>query len=103
MYVDMKRMETLVMNSHLDWTMVRSSGLFDTSAITDYQMAETHIRGHFTSRADLADCMLQQLTNDQYLDKVVAVATVSEQPKMLQMIMKEAFHKEPNYSVSASR
>src|SRR6266853_4945191 len=35
MYADMRRMETLVMNSHLDWTIVRSNGLFETEAVTD--------------------------------------------------------------------
>ena len=89
-YADMRRMETLVMNSHLDWTIVRPSGLFETEAITDYQVAEAHIRGQFTSRADLADCMLQQLTTDQYLHKVVAVATFSVQPSMLKLIAREA-------------
>src|SRR3989440_3251143 len=37
LYADMKRMETLVMNSHLDWTIVRPSGLFETRAGTAYQ------------------------------------------------------------------
>lgn len=96
MYEDMYRMETLMMNSHLDWTIVRPSGLFETAGVTDYQMAETSIRGTYTSRADLADCILKQLTIDQYLHKAVAVVTVAEQPKMLQMIMKEAFQKRPS-------
>jgi hypothetical protein len=38
MYADQKRMETLVMNSHLDWTIVRPSGLFETEAVTDYRV-----------------------------------------------------------------
>jgi Putative NADH-flavin reductase len=94
-YADMKRMETLVKNSHLDWTIIRPSGLFETPAVTNYQVAEEHIRGKFTSRTDLADCMLQQLTTDQYLHKVAAIATFAVQPSMLQLIMKEAF-KKPN-------
>jgi putative NADH-flavin reductase len=90
LYEDMLRMETMVMNSDLDWTIVRSSGLFETPAVTDYQMAEAFINGRFTSRADLANCMLRQLGSDQYVRKVVAVATVSVQPSMVQLIMKEA-------------
>jgi putative NADH-flavin reductase len=39
MYADMQRMETLVRNSHLDWIIVRPSGLFETSAVTHYQEA----------------------------------------------------------------
>src|SRR5437016_10484133 len=63
-YADMKQMETLLMKSELDWTVVRASGLFETPAVTDYQAAEDHIIGQFTSRADLADCMLKQLATD---------------------------------------
>ena len=96
LYADMQQMETLVMNSDLDWTVVRPSGLFETPAVTDYQVAEAYIRGMYTSRADLADCMLHQLTTDQYLHKIVAVATVSEQPNMFQLIVREAFQKRPN-------
>ncbi|HEU0028090.1 MAG TPA: NAD(P)H-binding protein, partial [Ktedonobacterales bacterium] len=94
-YADMRRMEALLMNSGLDWTVVRPSGLFETAAVTDYQVAEDHIRRQFTSRADLADCMLQQLTSDRFLRKVVAVATFSEQPKLLQFFFGEAFKREP--------
>jgi putative NADH-flavin reductase len=96
LYEDMRRMEKLVMKSNLDWTIVRPSGLFETPAVTPYQMAETHINGTFTSRADLAACMLQQLANDQYVQKVVAVATVSVKPSMLKLIMREAFKSKPN-------
>jgi putative NADH-flavin reductase len=91
MYADMGRMEALVMTSELDWTIVRPSGLFDTPAVTDYRMAEGHIRGRFTARADLADCLLRQLTSDQYLHKAVAVATFAVQPTLLELIRKEAF------------
>ena len=96
-YADMKQMETLLMKSELDWTVVRASGLFETPAVTDYQVAEDHIRGQFTSRADLADCMLQQLATDQYSRKVLAVATFSVQPSMVKFMLQEAF-KEPSKS-----
>jgi len=95
-YADMKQMETLLMKSELDWTVVRPSGLFETPAVTDYQVAEDHIRGQFTSRADLADCMLHQLTTDQYLHKAVAVATFSAQPSLLTFFGREAIQRKPN-------
>jgi putative NADH-flavin reductase len=94
-YADMRRMETLLMESGLDWTVVRPSGLFETEAVTDYRVAEDHIRRQFTSRADLADCMLQQLTTDRFLHRAVAVATFSAQPKLLQFFLGEAFKREP--------
>jgi len=96
-YADMKQMETLLMKSELDWTVVRASGLFETPAVTDYQVAEDHIRGQFTSREDLADFMLQQLATDQYSRKIMAVATFSVQPSMMKFMLQEAF-KEPSKS-----
>jgi putative NADH-flavin reductase len=96
LYADMQRMETLVMNSDLDWTIVRPSGLFETPTVTDYQVAEAFIRGRFTSRADLADCMLRQLATDQYLHKAVAVATFSVQPSLFEFLGREAFQRRPN-------
>jgi putative NADH-flavin reductase len=93
-YTDMKQMETLLMESELDWTVVRPSGLFETPTVTDYQVAEDHIRGRFTSRADLADCMLKQLATDQYARKCIAVATFSVQPNVVKFMLQEAF-KEP--------
>jgi hypothetical protein len=35
--------------------------------------------------------MLQQATSDQYRRKTLAVATVAVKPKMIKMLMKEAF------------
>jgi putative NADH-flavin reductase len=93
LYADMQRMETLVMNSDLDWTIVRPSGLFETPTVTDYHVAEAFIRGMYTSRADLADCMLRQLATDQYLHKAVAVATVSVRPDLFQFLWREAISK----------
>lgn len=95
-YADLWRMETLLTNSGLDWTIVRPSGLFETPAITDYRVAEASIRGRFTSRADLADCLLRQLTADHYLRKAVAVATFSAQPTMLAFLTSEALQRRSN-------
>ncbi len=93
-YADMKQMEAMLMKSDLDWTIVRPSGLFETEGVTDYRVVEDHIRKQFTSRADLADCMLQQLASDQYVRKVIAVATFSVKPSMMKFLLQEAF-KEP--------
>ncbi len=101
-YDDIQKMEMLVMNSDLDWVIVRPSGLFETAEVTDYQVAEAFI-GRYTSRADLADCMLKQITDNQYLHKTVAVATVSVQPNMFQSIMKEVVHKGPTAGTSGRR
>ena len=94
-YSDMRRMEALVENSGLDWTIVRPSGLFATPSVTRYQMGEDHLRGQFTSRADLASCMLRQISSDQYLRKIVAVITTATHPGMLSFFTGEAFKSQP--------
>ncbi|QHW33957.1 SDR family oxidoreductase [Paenibacillus rhizovicinus] len=91
LYADMRRMEKTVRDSEMDWTIVRPSGLFETESVTPYELAENHIKGRFTSRADLANCMLRQLSSDRYVQKIAAVATVAVQPSMLKLIMREAF------------
>jgi putative NADH-flavin reductase len=98
LYADMQRMETLVRASGLDWTIIRPSGLFMTSTVTDYRFAEDRIVGQYTSRRDLADFMLTQATNDAFIGKAVAVATYAEKPSVIQLIKSEAFQsrvKEP--------
>jgi nucleoside-diphosphate-sugar epimerase len=90
LYDDMKRMETLVRESELDWTIVRPSGLFDAETVSDYVSAETYTPGAFTARTDLANCVLRQATDGRYSRKIVAVATSQGAPSVFQLMMKEA-------------
>lgn len=96
LYEDMWKMEMLVRASGLDWTIVRPSGLFETPSVTDYRVAIGTLDERYTSRADLADCLLQQLRTRQYVHQAIAVTTVAAQPKMLQFILKEAFQRRPS-------
>ena len=105
LYEDLRRMETLVMESDLEWVVVRPSGLFDTPSITRYQVAEGHLNVRFTARADLADCMLQQATGDRYVRTLLAVATVDVKPNMLKLLWREgiskSLHSAPRQSTAA--
>lgn len=93
LYEDLRRMETLVEASTLDWVIVRPSGLFDTPSVTRYQTAEGHLNVRFTSRADLADCMLQQATGAGKLRTMLAVATVEVKPSMVKLLWREGVRK----------
>jgi putative NADH-flavin reductase len=95
LYADQRRMEALVMSSGLDWTVVRPSGLFASAAISDYVVAENYITGRFTSRRDLADFMLRQVTDDRYIHKFPAVSTVTGTPNFLAFLWKEGIRKKP--------
>lgn len=88
-YADMARMETIVKASDLDWTIMRPSGLFETTQVTDYRMAEDYLNASYTSRADLADAMLRQLGSDDYLRACCAVATSAEKPSIVQLVLRE--------------
>ena len=59
-YDDMRRMESIVSASDLAWTIVRPSGLFEASGVSEYSIAIDHIGYRFTARIDLADCLLRQ-------------------------------------------
>ncbi len=93
LYQDMRRMETLVRESELDWTIVRPSGLFDTPEVTPYKMAETYLSSKFTSRADLAAGMLQLLADNRSCQKIMAVGTYAVQPSFISLLWREGIAK----------
>jgi putative NADH-flavin reductase len=93
LYADMLRMERLVRASELDWTIIRPSGLFRTDAVTDYATAQDFLPERFTSRADLADFLLRQATETEFVRKAAAVATLSPQPTVLELMRNEALAK----------
>src|SRR5437879_2777045 len=79
-YDDMRRMEAIVSDSDLAWTIVRPSGLFDVPAVSAYEVAIDSIGHRFTARIDLADCLLRQALGDTYVRSTIAVATPSAHP-----------------------
>ncbi|MEO8263494.1 MAG: SDR family oxidoreductase [Pseudolysinimonas sp.] len=89
-YADMRRMEALVRESSVDWTIVRPSGLFNAETISEYRTGEGHVDGTFTARVDLADLLLRQATDDTWVRKFVAIATTENTPTMMQMLRSEA-------------
>ena len=89
-YADMRRMEAIVAGSGLDWTVVRSSGLFDTDVASDYLVAESHVRGAFTARLDLARFMVAQLESGEWVGRNAAVATTVGTPRVLDFFKAEA-------------
>ncbi|GAB3583990.1 NAD(P)H-binding protein [Leifsonia lichenia] len=93
LYADMRRMESIVSASDVDWTIVRPSGLFDAPDVSAYDYAERYTPGPFTSRADLANVLLRQATEDEYARKIVAVSTSAGAPTVRELIVKEALGK----------
>ncbi|MET8252121.1 NAD(P)H-binding protein [Micromonospora sp. NPDC005197] len=90
---DMRRMESLVRESDLDWTIARPSGLFDHPTATRYEVAENVADGLFTARADLAASMLAQLTDDRFVQRAMAVITTEVRPSIAGLLGREAVAK----------
>lgn len=90
-YDDQRRMEAIVRDSGLDWTIVHPSGLFDLSERTNYVAGEVDPVGGFTARIDLADYMVNLVCDPATAGKTVVVSTTQDAPTMWQMIRREAF------------
>jgi nucleoside-diphosphate-sugar epimerase len=89
-YEDMRRMETIVRDSGLDWTIVRPSGLFDLPEPTDYLSGEVDPVGGFTARVDLADYLVSLAADSTTARRTVIISTTENTPSLWQMIRREA-------------
>jgi putative NADH-flavin reductase len=76
-FADHERQEAIVKQSSLDWTIVRPPHLTDGPRTGVYRhgfpTTDTRIKGKI-SRADVADFMLNQLTEDTYLHQTPGVS-----------------------------
>jgi uncharacterized protein YbjT (DUF2867 family) len=90
-YADMRAMERLVRESGVDWTIIRSAGLFDADHVSAYQVSDGPLDGVFTSRADLADLLVRQAGEERFVGKAVEITTSEGAPTLLQMMRREAF------------
>ncbi|MEV4639703.1 NAD(P)H-binding protein [Actinoplanes sp. NPDC049548] len=87
---DMRRMEALVRDSGLDWTITRPSGLFDHPAVTRYRVAEDVADGLFTARTDLAASMVAHLADPRSIGRAMAVITTDVRPSVAGLLWREA-------------
>ena len=95
LYDDLRRMEAIVADSDLAWTVVRPSGLFEASAVSDYSVETDYIGHRFTARIDLADCLLRQALGTTYVRSTIAVVTPSARPSLLKLFWREGIRKKP--------
>ncbi|NGN66656.1 NAD(P)H-binding protein [Streptomyces sp. A7024] len=89
-YEDMRRMEAIVRESGLDWTVVRPAGLFDAESVSDYEVAASRLPGRFTARADLAHAVLLRAVEDIDVRTFIDVRTTQGTPTFLELLRKEA-------------
>src|ERR671921_1338393 len=74
-YEDKERQEEAIEQSDLEWVIVRPAQLTDEPARGEYKV---YLKGSYTatkiSRADVADFMLAQLTDDTYVHKMPVIS-----------------------------
>jgi uncharacterized protein YbjT (DUF2867 family) len=76
MFADKARQETIIKRSRLDWVIVRPSILTNKPATGRYRAARRLKLGIVATipRADVANFMLKQLTDNTFVHKTVAVS-----------------------------
>lgn len=90
-YADLRAMEAILLASDLHWTVVRAAGLFDAGQVSSYQVSDRPLDGLFTSRADLAACLLAQVRDPRFVKKTIEITTSGQVPALWQVIRREAF------------
>lgn len=66
--------ETIIKQSNLDWVIVRPAGLTNDAYTGEYRHGETIEFGAKIARADVADFMLKQVTDNAYLKKTPGIS-----------------------------
>jgi len=93
LHEDMRRMEAMIRQTDLDWTLVRPSGLFEHPVATDYHTAEASADGVFTARVDLAASSLRELVEQRYVRTAMGVITTAVKPSVAKLIWNEGVKK----------
>lgn len=89
-YDDLRRMETIVEDSGLDWTIVRPSILFDREHPTAYVAGKVPPVGIFTARIDLANYMGTLIEDSLTIGAAVTVSTTEGAPTFLENIKNQS-------------
>jgi putative NADH-flavin reductase len=73
---DQADMERIVIDSHLDWTLIRPPRLTDGERTAKFRMRIGHLPpfGFSISRADVADCFLRLMADENSVRKIVGVS-----------------------------
>jgi hypothetical protein len=85
----MRRMESIIDSTDLEWTIMRPLAPANIAPPTHYEIAEDHIAGRQTARHDLAAAITDQLSRNDYLHKKVAVTTSTAHHSVLTDIWRE--------------
>lgn len=93
MYDDMRRMEAVVQDSDLDWTILRPPALFDKEAAGPTELSLEPTAGRFASRQDLAAAMLTEARTTDHLQTVLYIRSLEGRPSIWRTIWRDAIRK----------
>jgi putative NADH-flavin reductase len=72
--IDHEAQEEIVMNTNLDWTIVRPSGLMDTPITGIYDVGENiAAKTSRIARADVSDFIIKEIKNNSYVKKAITI------------------------------
>ena len=89
MYGDMRRMEGLLQDSDLDWTIVRPPALFDKADVGPMEVSTDPLGARFAARQDLAALMLQEVTETEHVRRILYLASLEGEPNLLRTIWED--------------
>jgi putative NADH-flavin reductase len=89
-YDDVRRMESIVRDSHLDWTIVRPSILFDLDHGTDYTAGVVPPVGGFTARVDLAHYLTTLIDDESSIGATPIVSTTEGAPTFWEYMKRQS-------------
>lgn len=93
LYDDMRRMEAIVQDSDLDWTILRPPALFDTRAPGPAEVSLEPMAGQFAARQDLAATMITEAHTTDHLQKVLYIRSLEGRPSIWRTIWHDVIRK----------
>ncbi|MEY9951864.1 NAD(P)-dependent oxidoreductase [Leifsonia sp. EB34] len=93
MYADMLRMERIVRDSDLGWTILRPPALFDADAAGRTAVSLEPLAHRFVSRRDLGAVMLREVTETEYVGKILYVYSVDGRPSLARTIWEDGIRR----------
>jgi putative NADH-flavin reductase len=89
-YDDLRRMESIVRDSDLNWTIVRPSILFDLDRPTGYIAGDVPPVGGFTARIDLAHYLTTLIDDAASIGATPIVSTIEGAPTFWENIKRQS-------------
>lgn len=92
-YQDMRRMESVIQDSGLDWTIIRPPAFFDKAEPGPTETSLEPMGGNFVARQDLAATMLTEIDATAHHQKILYIRSLEGRPNIWRTIWNDAIRK----------